>query len=125
MTTVPESKLIDFDAYRAEQDEVPVKFRIGGVIYDLPPAIPASVAVDIIRMKQEMEDDEKIEAGTLMGFCADVFGSELWAMVLDRHRLSLPEIPKLLEMVLEVYTADPKEEPVSPTSETAESSSGS
>ena len=123
MTDTNDAKLIDFDAYRAEQEQVPVKFRIGGVIYDLPPALPASVAVDVIRMKQTMGDDEEIEASKLVGFCVAVFGSDLWATILDQHRLSMDELPRLLEMVLEAYTADPKEEAVSPSSETTPSSS--
>lgn len=124
MTTDPD-KLIDFDAFRAEQGEVPIKFRIGGAEYDLPPALPASIAVDVIRMKQTMSDDEEVDVEDLMRFCEAVFGSELWREILDKHRISLAEIPKLLEMVLEAYTADPKAEEPSPTSETTKSSSGS
>lgn len=121
--TTDAAKLIDFDAFRAEQDEVPIKFRIGGQEYDLPPALPAAIAVDVIRMKQTMDDDDEVDIEKLMGFCEAVFGTELWAQVLDRHRISLDEIPKLLELVLEAYTSDPKEGAVSPTSETTESSS--
>ena len=120
-------KFIDFDAFRAEQDLDPVKFRIGGVVYDLPPSLPASVAVDVIRMKQTMTDESMISTDKLAEFCSAVFGSELWAEVQDRHRITLSELPTLLTMVLAAYTEsdeDPKAE-AGQTSPTKESSSAS
>lgn len=116
-------QVVDFDAYRAERDRAPIPFRIDGVTYDLPPTLPAAIAVDIIRLKQSMGDDEKVDIIKIVEFCEAVFGTDLWKTILDRHRVALDEIPHLLEMVLEAYTSDPKEAMVSPTSETPTPSS--
>lgn len=123
------SGTIDFDKFRAEQQLEPIKFTIGGVTYDLPPTLPASVAVDVIRMKIEIGEDANIPVETLDVFGSSIFGPELWRTVLDRHRVTLEELPTLIRMVLGAYTADeaaddPKEE-ASPTSPTTESSSAS
>ncbi len=115
-----DTKFIDFDAFRAEQTDDPVQFRIGGVTYELSSTLPASIAVDVIRMKSEMDDEDEVDPVKLMSFCGAVFGTELWAKVLDTHRLTLEEMPKLLEMILEAYTSAPKVEAESPTSVTTE-----
>jgi hypothetical protein len=120
-----EAKHIDFDAFRAEQEEVPVTFTIGGMTYDLPPSLPASIAVDVIRMKSEEGDEAQIPEAQLFEFCASVFGSELWKTIIDRHRVTMTEVPALLSMVLEAYTDGPKAEASSTSPKTESSSSSS
>lgn len=113
-----DNKMVDFDAFRAEQDEQPVLFKIGGKTYDLPPALPASVAVDVIRMKQELGDDGNADFDKLEAFCQNIFGKELWSAIMQEHRITMTELPQLLTMVLATYTdtdEGPKAE-ASPTS---------
>ena len=60
-------------------------------------------------MKREIPETE------IDKFGVDIFGEELWRTILDKHRLTVDEIPVILQMVLEVYTGEaPKAE--SPTS---------
>ena len=48
----PDPLLIDFDAFRAEQQSRPLIIRIGGQDYALPSSPPAAVALDGIRLSR-------------------------------------------------------------------------
>lgn len=121
-----EIKTVDFDAFRREQAGAPVKFLIDGEVYDLSPSLPAAVAVDIIRLKAKVGDNGQVPLEMLDGFGRSIFGSDLWGEVLDKHRITVNEIPQLLEKVLEVYSEPAPKAPEIPTSEeTSEPSSAS
>lgn len=124
------TRTVDFDAFRAEQHEEPVVFKIGGEVYFLPSSLPAAIAVDVIRLRAETGDRGEVPLETLNTFGVACFGEELWRTVLDKHRVTIAEIPTLLEKVLEVYSDDPKlvaatEAALSPTSEAPTSDSSS
>ena len=53
----PDPLLIDFDAFRAEQQARPLIIRVGGQDYALPSSPPASVALDGIRLAAQRRDD--------------------------------------------------------------------
>ena len=120
-------KFIDFDQFRAEQAQVPVRIKIGGETYELPPTLPADIGVAVIRMQEDLGPDSKIPPSQVMEFCRDVFGEDLWETILHKHRVTLEELPKLLYAVLEAYTEDDDDPKAaaSPTSQTAASSSTS
>lgn len=48
-----QSKYRDFDAYWAEQESEPVRFKALGKEYELPPSFPARVAVEIERIRMD------------------------------------------------------------------------
>lgn len=122
-------RVVDFDQYRAERDEEAVDFIIGGKTYALPPALPASIAVDTIRMKADLDDEADIPLEEFDAFGSSVFGPTIWEALLREHRITVDEIGPLIEKVLEQYVGDvedPKaegdpEQP--PTSETEEPAS--
>lgn len=119
------TRTVDFDAFRAERKDEPVLFKIGGKTYELPSSLPAAIAVDVIRLRAVEGDEAEVPLDVLETFGAAMFGKEIWEQLKDEHRLTMSELPRLLEMVLEVYTEeDPKdqESPAS-TSPTSESSS--
>jgi hypothetical protein len=95
---------VDFDAFRAEQNQEPVKLVIGGKIYDLPAAMPASIAVDLIRMKSSLADDDDVPVDQLDRVGRAVFGADLWETVLGEHRIQVNEIGPLIQMVLAAYS---------------------
>ena len=121
--TAAKVRTIDFDAFRAEQEKHPVFFKIGGEEYPLPDALPASVAVGIIRLRANVGDDGEIPEEAIDTFGKAVFGEDLWQIILDKHRLTVDETPVLLQQVLEVYTGEPPKAPESPTSAKKEPSS--
>ena len=121
-------KIIDFDQFRAEQMREPVLFRIGGEEYRLPPTLPADIGVAVIRLQQDLGPDAKIPPEQVMDFCQSVFGPDLWKIILEKHRITLEELPQLLYAVLTVYTEADSDDPkgsASPTSPTRQRSSTS
>jgi hypothetical protein len=107
------AKLIDFDAFRSEQDHDPVQL-----------VLPASIAVGVIRLQAEMGDDGQVPYTTYDAIGRAVFGDALWQKVLFEHRITIDEVPVLIQQVLGAYTQDPKDQE-SPTSATETSSSAS
>lgn len=112
-------RVIDFDLYRSEREEEPVIFKIGGEEYHLPPSLPASVAVDTIRMKATLDESDEVPTEAMDEFGASMFGPTIWEALLRKHRITVDEISPLIEQVLAAYTG-PKEE--GETEETTESS---
>ena len=108
------TRTVDFDSFRAEQNQEPVKFIIGGKTYDLPPSLPAAVAVDVIRLKASEGEDADVKIDDLDRFGKAIFGESLWGQLLDEHRIATHELSGLLEKVLEVYSEDPKVESPAP-----------
>jgi hypothetical protein len=120
------ARVIDFDQFRAEKNEEPIDFIIGGEHYALPPALPASLAVDMMRIQTLMEDDEDIPDETMIDFGKSLFGEDMWVDLMKKHRITITEISPLMEKVLEQYTNVPKEETLeSETSGTRTSGSAS
>ena len=122
------TRTIDFDKFRAEQKDEPVEFIIGGKTYYLPSSLPASMAVDIMRMRTNMDDDDDVPAEVMDTFGQSLFGASMWSELLREHRITVDEISPMLEKVIEAYTGsgeaedgDPKSE--SPTSADGESAS--
>ena len=121
------TRTVDFDAFRAEQTDEPVKFTIDGETYDLPSSLPAAVAVDVIRLRATSGENADVPIETLDLFGRSVFGEGMWRMLLEKHRVTMKEVPALLEKVLEIYSKedeDPKvQAPADQTSETPTSAS--
>lgn len=114
------ARVIDFDKFRAESKEEPVEFIIGGKTYVLPPSLPASMAVDVLRMKANMDDDEEVPAEQMDNFGRSLFGPTMWTELLGEHRITIDEISPLMEQVFEAYMGAPEDEgpkSESPTSE--------
>jgi hypothetical protein len=115
-------KLIDFDAFRAEQQDEPVVLRIGGREYNLPPSMPAAVAVDTIRLQETMKTTDDVPVTVLDKMGKAIFGAAIWEELLAEHRLNIAEIPELIKMAFAAYSpgggegkADPQAASTQPT----------
>lgn len=115
---MPNARVIDFDLFRSERKEEPVIFKIGGVEYALPASLPASVAVDTIRMKSNLDDDDDVPMDAMDAFGASIFGPTTWEALLREHRITVDEIEPLIGQVLAAYTSPKEEGPTETTSET-------
>lgn len=104
-------KVIDFDRWREERAQVageeaeqqPV-FRIGGVDYPLPVEPPATVAVDVIRLKHDMKDGDAsvpIEAFVRIG--NEIFGAETFRDLLSKNGVGAAEIGDLILQVFSIW----------------------
>jgi hypothetical protein len=120
------TRVIDFDAFRSEQTAEPLELRIGGRVYNLPSSLPASLALDVIRMNAE-DATAEFKAEDLMAMGRGIFGGELFDTVLRDNGVTMEELPELFKMVFNAYTGAPEDpNPESlPESVTAGTSSAS
>lgn len=101
-------RTVDFDSFRAEQKEEPIVFIIDQEEYFLPGSIPASLAVDVIRMQTKLSDDDEVPTEQVDSFGRSLFGPSIWELLLRKHRITVTELSPLLEQVMKAYTDDPK-----------------
>lgn len=97
------TKVIDFDAFRAEQKQEPVSLKLGGKEYALPASLPAALALDLIRMNATDADREpNMDEIERMG--AELFGgTAVFHEVLREGGVTMDEMPELIKMVLNQY----------------------
>jgi hypothetical protein len=116
------SRTINFDNFRAEQEDEPVTLIIGKEEYALPSSLPASMAVDMMRMQEDFNDpDVEVPPSAMDRFGASLFGDTMWESLLRKHRITIVELPILMEMVFEAYSDEPpKEDPEATPESTSE-----
>lgn len=110
---------IDFDAFRAERSAEPIVLRLGGEDYELPPALPASIALDLIRLRKEKGDTAEVPPDEIERFARLILGAKGEEII---GKVSIDELGTLLVRLLGVYSppnpaspAETKEkEPASP-----------
>lgn len=102
--TTTDPLLIDFDAYRAEQQGRPLIIRIGGQDYSLPPSPPASVALDGIRLSRS--GATTVPADEVAGLAAGLFGKPVLDELIGVHRLTVAELQALITRVMDIYAAE-------------------
>lgn len=109
---------IDFDAFRAERAAEPLTLRLGGKDYTLPPALPAAIALDLIRMRKEKGDTAEVPPEEIERFARLILGEQGEEII---AAVSIDELGKLLIRLLEVYSppnpaspAGTEKEPASP-----------
>lgn len=95
------TRVVDFDAARSERRREPVLLRIGGHEYQLSAGIPASVALDMIRLRAHEGDHFAIPYEELESIGARLFGADNWTAILDRERLDLEELGELIKMTVD------------------------
>jgi hypothetical protein len=102
--TTPDPLLIDFDAFRAEQQARPLIIRVGGTDYALPSSPPASVALDGIRLSRS--GATTIPADEVARLAEGLFGTAVLDELLRLHRLTVAELQALIGRVMDVYAAE-------------------
>lgn len=97
------ARVIDFDAFREEQQQEPLVLKIGGVEYILPSGLPAEVAVDLIRAREGLGTSEDLPPEQIPKWAAAIFGEEAFQEIMRKHRLTLEELAELLQRVMHEY----------------------
>lgn len=100
----PDPLLIDFDAFRAEQQARPLIIRVGGTDYALPSSPPAAVALDGIRLSRS--GATTIPAEDVARLAEGLFGTTVLDELLRVHRLTVTELQALIGQVMDVYAAE-------------------
>lgn len=98
-------KTIDFDAFRAERTDEPVELKLGGKTYDLPPSLPAALALDIARLQATKGDDGDFDEADVMRLGSALFGGQdRFIQILSEGAVTIEEMPDLTKMILEQYS---------------------
>ncbi len=97
------TRTIDFDAFRQEQEAEPLVLKLGGKEYQLPSAIPAQLALEIIRIRAQYGPEHDIEPQELDKLGRALFGPDLWATCLGEGHVTIDELPALIQFVLNEY----------------------
>lgn len=100
------TRTIDFDAYRAERRAEPVVIKIGGEEYNLASEMPAEVALEVVALRQQYGDKAVVPAERIGELARALFGAELLDTLMDKHRLTTPELAALVIQVFGQYQAD-------------------
>jgi hypothetical protein len=119
------TRVIDFDAFRAEQKAEPLELKIGGHVYQLPTSLPAALALDVIRLNAEEGEDAEVKPDFLETMGRGIFGGDLFETIIQENGITMAELPELFKMVFAVYSGEPDSPnpETSPESETAETTS--
>ena len=96
--------LIDFDAFRAEQQARPLIIRVGGQEYALPSSPPASVALDGIRLARS--GATSVAADEVANLAEGLFGKAVLDELVRVHRLTVVELQALIGRVMDAYAAE-------------------
>lgn len=102
--TTPDPLLIDFDAFRAEQQARPLVIRVGGTDYSLPSSPPAVVALDGIRLARS--GATTVPADEVARLAEGLFGTPVLDELLRVHRLTVVELQALISRVMDAYAAE-------------------
>lgn len=102
--TTSDPLLIDFDAYRAEQQARPLVIRIGGQDYALPSSPPASVALDGIRLSRS--GATTVPPDEVAALAEGLFGRTVLDELVRVHRLTVAELQALITSVMDIYAAE-------------------
>ena len=103
-------QVIDFDRWRAERaakeggGEPPPVFRIGGEDYPMPLEPPATIALDVIRLKHDMVDGDAsvpIEAFVRIG--EGIFGAETFREMCSKNAIGAAEIGDVIMQAFQVW----------------------
>jgi hypothetical protein len=101
-----ESRTIDFDAFWAEKERQPIKVKVKGKWYDLPPTLPAGVVVKVCRIKRAQEAGEKVEDAAMVDLAISIIGREqLDSMCEDG--LDSEEMGDMVRQLTAVYRGAP------------------
>ena len=100
----PDPLLIDFDAFRAEQQARPLLIRVGGTEYALPSSPPAAVALDGIRLSRS--GATTVPPDEVAGLAEGLFGKAVLDELIHIHRLTVDELQALITKVMDIYAAE-------------------
>lgn len=93
----------DFDQFFAEQQRTPVRFRLFGEEHELPPAMPAALMLQFLRLKERGNGEQVGDEEAVRLFEA-VFGAARLA-ALSAKGMDMEQLMALLEWVMEQYGA--------------------
>ncbi|MCK9570378.1 hypothetical protein M0R72_15635 [Candidatus Pacearchaeota archaeon] len=114
------SRFRDFDTFRAESKEEPLRFSMRGVEFELPPSISAALALDIMR-KHSDDPNKKIEGSEIADFAEKLFGkSQLNKLLSLEPPISFDDLSDIVKWVIAEYGRGSDQGNPTPLMETGE-----
>lgn len=93
-----ERELIDFDAFRAEQQHETIPLKVGGVVYQVPASPPAAAVFDSLRRRRDGRTT--VDPDGVFALAQGILGEAAEAIIRTAG-LSLPDLMALTQMVAE------------------------
>jgi hypothetical protein len=98
----------DFDAFFAEMDLKPLKFKIRGEVFELPPTIPAAIVKHIVNLQRSGVDVVPNEITLDMG--KHIFGEETLDRLVDDLRLDMYQLGQIIDWAVLAYMGNGADE---------------
>ena len=104
------SRFKDFDAFFAEQKREPLRFRLFGEEHELPPALPAGVMLEILRLQAEArlrgEDPAtaRVPDDAVLRMAEALFGRERLDALVAKG-LDVEQMAEIIRWAVQAYRA--------------------
>lgn len=97
------SKYKDFDAYWAEQEREPIELRAMGIDLKMPPAMPATILLKVMRAMKEHGSEAAIPVAQQMELLEAAIGKEKLELLCQKG-IDIEQLGDLVIWIMEQYT---------------------
>lgn len=99
------SRLIDFDAARAERTKEPLMLRAYGQTFELPGSLPAGLFLDIVAMEEARGSDSEVTFKDSLSLLQRVFPPAVLDQLLESDDFGVDDFTELAALVVQNYMA--------------------
>lgn len=97
----------DFDDFFDSQGQEPLRVKVFGTTYELPPELPAPLSLRLVRMRMEVTtgskaEEDEISFDEVEAIAGELFGKDVYAEWCDKG-ISISQLSSILEWTLEQY----------------------
>lgn len=92
----------DFDAAWADRIQTKPRIRLKGVVYELPPVIPAKLILYISKSTKGKKATDEVDVSAFPEMLALIFGKENATNIMNSG-VGVDELPEVMETVQRIY----------------------
>lgn len=119
------SRIIDFDAARAEREREPLLLRAYGREFSLPPTMPATLFLDIIRLQDEGRFDDDLTDMEAYGLLRRVVPASVLDELRQEEDFAVDDYADLCRLIMQAYMQTGEDGPGEPEAPSGEKSATS
>jgi len=93
----------DFDAWEAERKGEPLRFRVRGKTFELPPALPALIPIRAMRLQKQYGSQAEIPQHEMLDLALALFGEEQLEDLLATG-IGMDALAEIVSWAVEEYT---------------------
>lgn len=101
------SRLIDFDAARAERVKEPLMLRAYGQTFELPGSLPAALFLDIVALEEAKGTAGEVTFKDSLALLQRVFPQDVLDQLLESDDFSVDDFTELAGLVVRTYMETP------------------